>query len=60
MLYICTTFREHFCNDFKIIVRTNFQSKKKKKKKNGQNSVNNTDGVKVLIFCIMSEDALYL
>ena len=57
MLYICTKFHENISKGFRVTELTKFLISKFSK---GHHSVNNVDGVMVLVLCLLSDDALYL
>ena len=56
MLYICTKFRENISKGFKVFEQTRFQKLKFSK---GNNSINNENGVMVLVLCTWPDSALY-
>ena len=56
MLYICTKFHKNISNGSRVIKLDTISKENYK----GQISVKNVDGVKVLVLCILSNDALYL
>ena len=57
MLYICTKFRENTCNGFNIIKNVKIPILNTTKE---HNPTKKEGGVKFLVLCISSDDALYL